>query len=61
MPIYIYFHQRIDLETLQNELISFGVITFMVLMLAYVTHKKQEQIKRRIQQEQKDKDSKKQS
>jgi hypothetical protein len=33
------------MQTLQNELISFFVITLVVLMLAYLTHKKQQQFK----------------
>lgn len=33
------------METFQNELISFSVITLVVLMLAYLTKKKEDQYK----------------
>ncbi len=33
------------METLQNELISFSVIIIVVLMLAYLTKKKEDQYK----------------
>ena len=33
------------METLQNELVSFGIITVVVLMLAYLTKKKEDSYK----------------
>jgi len=33
------------LETLQNELLSFAFITIVILMLAYLTYKKEQQYK----------------
>lgn len=33
------------METIQNELVSFGIITVVVLMLAYLTKKKEDSYK----------------
>lgn len=39
------------METLQNELLSFAVITIVVLMLAYLTKKKEDSYNKNKEEE----------